>query len=72
MAIDRQTWKAGIASGYVRFFGGRIARATFALRAAILIGVVFVIAAPISTVLASSTKTLRDAYGLAAFILAIF
>jgi uncharacterized membrane protein YhaH (DUF805 family) len=49
-----------------------MARATFALRVAILIGVIYIIATPVRTILASSTATLRDAYGVAAFALAIF
>lgn len=72
MAINTERWKARIASGYTRFFGGRIARATFALRAAILIGVSFIVITPNTTFLASSTQTLKEAYGLAALVLVIF
>lgn len=72
MPINTELWKARIAAGYRRLFGGRVARATFALRAAILIGVIYITVVPVSTFLASSTKTLRDAYGVAAFTLAIF
>lgn len=68
MPINIEGWKTRIATGYARIFGGRMARATFALRAAILIGVIYITAAPISTILASSTKTLRDAYGVAVFM----
>lgn len=40
MPVNTELWKARIAAGHRRLFGGRVARATFALRAAILIGVI--------------------------------
>lgn len=72
MPINVARLKARTATGYARAFGGRMSRATFALRAAILIGVMCITIAPVSTILSPSTKTLRDAYGLAAFILTLF
>jgi uncharacterized membrane protein YhaH (DUF805 family) len=52
---------AGIAA-FRSLFGGRIARTTFAIRVAILVAVVVILAAPFNTILAPSSKTLRDAY----------
>lgn len=47
---------------YRSVFNGRIARATFVVRVAILAAVVYATAAPLTTVLVTSSKTLRDAY----------
>lgn len=52
---------AGVAASR-SLFGGRIARTTFAIRVAILVAVVVVLAAPINTILAPSSKTLKDVY----------
>jgi uncharacterized membrane protein YhaH (DUF805 family) len=52
---------AGIAA-YRSLFGGRIARTTFAIRVAILVGAVWIVFAPAGTFLAPSSKTLKDAY----------
>ena len=49
------------AAAFKSVFGGRIARATLALRAVILIGVIRVIFAPIGTILESSKEILREA-----------
>jgi uncharacterized membrane protein YhaH (DUF805 family) len=52
---------AGVAA-FQSLFGGRIARTTISIRVAILVAVVVILAAPLNTILAPSTKTLRDAY----------
>jgi len=72
MPTDMDRLKTGIAAGYTRLFGGRMALATLSLRTAILIGVIFLIDWPISSFLASSTKSLREVYFVGGMILAMF
>ncbi len=62
MQFDFANLKSASVAGYHALFGGRIARTTFAIRAAILIAVVVILVVPLSTILAPSSKTLRDAY----------
>lgn len=62
MQFDRGRIKEAGATAYQQLFGGRIARTTFAIRIAVFVAVVGILEAPIGTVLASSSKTLRDAY----------
>ena len=62
MQLDLQWVGRSAAAKFHRLFGGRIARTTFALRVAILWATIYILAAPQSTFLASSPKTLKDAY----------
>lgn len=62
MKLNVDRIKSAASSAWHRLFGGRIARTTFAIRAAILIAVVAILTAPLNTILAPSSKTLRDAY----------
>lgn len=47
---------------YSALFDGRIARTTFAIRAAVFTVTIFFLTVPYNTILATSSKTLRDAY----------
>jgi uncharacterized membrane protein YhaH (DUF805 family) len=62
MQFELTKIKSACVAAYRTLFGGRIARTTFAIRAAILIAVVAILNAPLNTILAPSSKTLRDAY----------
>lgn len=59
--------KGAIAAGFHRLVGGRIARTTFAIRVAILVGAIYLLALPLSTILTPSSKILKDLY-LALFL----
>lgn len=62
MQINRERIEGAVATAYQQLFGGRIARTTFAIRIAVLIAIVVILIAPFNTILAPSSKTLRDAY----------
>ena len=62
MQFDLVKIKSAGVAAYQSLFGGRIARTTFAIRVAILVTTVVILAAPLGTILAPSSKTLRDLY----------
>ncbi len=62
MQFDVGEIKSAICTAYQRLFGGRIARTTFAIRVAILGATIFILGAPLFTILAPSSKTLKDVY----------
>lgn len=62
MQLTVSPLKRGITGAYQRLFAGRIARTTFAIRSAILAAVIFILAAPLTTFLTSSSQMLRDVY----------
>ena len=62
MHFDMSVIKRAATTAYRRLVGGRISRTTFAFRVAILATVIIILAAPLFTILAPSSKTLRDAY----------
>lgn len=62
MQFELTKIKSASVAAFRSLFGGRIARTTFAIRTAILIAAVVILAAPLNSILAPSSKTLRDAY----------
>lgn len=62
MQFDITKIKGTALAVYHSLFGGRIARTTFAIRVAILIAAMVILAAPFDTILVPSSKTLNDAY----------
>lgn len=62
MQLSVEPLKRGITTAYQGLFAGRIARTTFAIRIVILVAVIFILAAPLTTFLAPSPTMLKDAY----------
>lgn len=62
MQLDSDVARKAVVSAYRRLFGGRIARTTFVIRVAILAAAIFLLIAPLNTILAPSSKLLKDAY----------
>lgn len=62
MGLSIEMVSGKVRSAYLGVFGGRIARTTFVIRVAILGAAIFILLAPLSTILAPSSKTLRDVY----------
>jgi len=62
MGIDIEAVRGRVRAAYAALFGGRIARATFVIRTAIFAATIFILVVPLNTILAPSSKTLRDAY----------
>ena len=56
-----------VASAFQAITGGRISRTTFFIRAAILVGVIYLLSAPLTTILAPSSRILKDVYTALAF-----
>lgn len=62
MAAGIEVLREKAKSVYLAIFGGRIARTTFVIRTAILAATISILVVPHNTILAPSSKTLRDAY----------
>ncbi|MEN7537205.1 DUF805 domain-containing protein [Aurantiacibacter flavus] len=62
MQFELATAKNAGAKTYHSLFGGRIARTSFVIRVAIIVGSVWIVSAPLSSFLSTSSKTLKDAY----------
>lgn len=62
MGLSIEMVSGKVRSAYLGAFGGRIARTTFVVRVAILGAAPFILLAAFNTILAPSSKTLRDVY----------
>jgi uncharacterized membrane protein YhaH (DUF805 family) len=57
-----EAFRSAFTTAYRRFFSGRIARTTFVIRVAILLGVLFLLGAVTATILATSSPIVKDLF----------
>lgn len=62
MQLQFEKVKRVVVSTYQAITGGRISRTTFLIRAAILLGLIYVLSIPLTTIFVPSSRTLKDVY----------